>query len=113
MEKHRIEPRRAAVLVPRSGLTSAPGRDMHAARVLACRLYAAAHDMIVVGEYDPRPDPIPWLNGEQELRPIGPDGFDLVLAVPPDADDLPRDAFDAALKQLRADQHHVIMIGRR
>jgi len=85
---------------------------MHAARVLACRLYAAAHDMIVVGEYAPRPDPIPWLAGEEELRPVGPGGFDLVLAVGPDADDLPREAFDAALKQLRTDRHHVIMVDR-
>ena len=85
---------------------------MHAARVLACKLYAAAHDMIIVGEYSPRPDPVPWLAGEEELRPVGPDGFDLVLAVGPDADDLPRDAFDAALKQLRTDRHHVIMVDR-
>lgn len=113
MANHRIEPRRAALLLPRSGLTSAEGRSMHAARVLACRLYAAAHDMIVVGEYDPRPDPVPWLTGEEELRPIGPDGFDLVLAVAPDADDLPREAFDCALKQLRTDRHHVIMVDRR
>ena len=95
---------------------------MHAARVLACRLYAAAHDMIVVGEYDPRPDPVPWLNGEQELRPIGPDGFDVVLAVSPDAgsdgtavDDTAVDntAFGASLERLRADGHRVVMIDRR
>lgn len=86
---------------------------MHAARVLACKLYAAAHEMIVIGEYSPRPDPRAWLNGEEDLRPVGPDGFELVLAVPPDAEDLPRDAFDAALRQLRTDRYHVIMIERR
>lgn len=86
---------------------------MHAARVLACRLYAAAHDMIVVGEYARKPDPAPWLDGQEELRPIGPDGVDLVLAVTPDAADRPRDDFDAALEQLRADGCHVVMIDRR
>lgn len=106
------ESKRAALLLPSPASGDEAQGDAFRSQHLACQLYAANHDLDIVGLYGIDPADRPSSVADDQIPIVGPGGFDLVLAVAPDRNEPACAEFTERLERLRSDGVEIVFIDR-